>query len=203
MKLKNISLNLLCVTLLLGLTGCAKYRVNGLRTLSKNAHVKQQSISFSYRTFSVSDCRKYLGRNTIRKGYQPIQITFVNNSDRYFVISKRGLSFECVRTKTVAKSMHFNTAGRVVGYTILGLFLWPFLIPAVVDGIGAAKANKTMDADFAEKTLSKQIVEPYTTVNGIVFVDADTEFEDEFTFTVSDINHNQYLLSTEKPEVAL
>jgi hypothetical protein len=203
MKLKNISLNLLSAILLVGLTGCAKYHVKGLKTLSKNAHVKQQSISFSYRTFSASDCRKYLGRNMIRKGYQPIQITFINNTDRYFVISKRGLSFDCVRTKAVARSMHFNTTGRVVGYSILGLFIWPFIIPAIVDGIGAAKANKTMDADFTEKALSKQVVEPHTTVNGIVFVDADAGFDDEFTFTVSDINHNQYVLSTEKPEVAV
>lgn len=60
-----------------------------------------------------------------------------------------------------------------------------------------------MDADFADKVLSKEIVEPHTTVNGIVFVDADGEFDEEFTFTVSDINHNQYVLSTTQPEATV
>jgi len=203
MNLKSLSLRLLSIILLFGLSGCARYRVKGLKTLTKNAQVKQQSISFSYRIFTMADCRKYLGRNAILRGYQPVQITFVNNSDKYFVVSKRGLSFDCERTKTVAKQLHFNTNARIVGYSILGLFLWPFIIPAVVDGIGSSKANKQMDADFATKALVKQVVEPHTTINGIVFVDADAPFDEEFTFAVSDINHNQYVLSTTKSAVVV
>lgn len=202
MQLKSIALNLLSIVLLVGLSGCARYRAKSLKSITKSS-TKAQTVSFSYRIFTPSDCQKYLGRNVIRKGYQPIQITFVNNTDRYFTISKRGLSFDCSSTKEVARSLHFNTTGRAVGYGVLGLFLWPFIIPAIVDGIGSAKANKQMDADFADKVLSKQIVEPHTTVNGIVFVDADGEFDEEFTFTVADINHNQYVLSTTQPEATV
>lgn len=202
MKFKSFALNMLNIAILVGLSGCARYRAKSLKSITK-ASAKAQTISFSYRIFTPADCQKYLGRNVIRKGYQPIQITFVNNTDRYFNISKRGLSFEYNSTEEVLGALHFNTTGRAVGYGILGLFLWPFIIPAIVDGIGAAKANKQMDADFANKILVKQIVEPHSTVNGIVFVDADSEFDEDFTFTVSDINHNQYVLSTTQPEATV
>lgn len=202
MKLKSIALNMLSIVLLISLSGCARYRAKSLKSITKSS-TKAEAVSFSYRIFSPADCQKYLGRNVIRKGYQPIQITFVNNTDRYFNISKRGLSFDYASTKEVLRVLHFNTTGRAVGYGILGLFLWPFIIPAIVDGIGSAKANKQMDADFADKILTKQIVEPHTTVNGIVFVDADSEFDEDFTFTVSDINHNQYTLSTTNPEATV
>lgn len=198
-----IVLPILSILVLIGLSGCAKYQVQRLRPLGKNKQAAQQNISFSYRMFTITDCRKYLGKNAIKKGYQPIQITFVNNSDHYFMISKRSLSFPCISTKEVAKKLHFNTAARATGYGVLGLFLWPFIVPAIVDGIGSAKANKKMDADFSAKALSKQVVEPHTTVSGIVFVDANIDFDEKFTFTVSDIAHTQYVLSTLTPEVVI
>ncbi len=203
MKLKSIFLPLLSVVMLAGLTGCARYRAKSLKSLTRSSHVKKNNISFSYQLFTVADCKKYFDRNVIRNGYQPIQITFVNNTDRYFNISKNSLSFDCVSTKEVAKSVHTNTVGRAVGFSVAGLFLWPFIIPAIVDGIGSAKSNKQLDADFAQKALSKTIITPHSKINGIVFVSTDMQFDEEFTLTVSDLSGNQFVLSTENAELAV
>lgn len=203
MNLKSIALQALSLLMLFGLTGCAKYRATSLKSLTVRSQTKKSSISFSHKVFSASDCRRYLGRNVIRKRYQPIQITFTNNTDQYFTLSKHSLSFDCVSTKEVAKSVRFNTVGRVVGYSILGIFLWPFIIPAIVDGIGSAKANKEIEADFTAKALSKMVVEPHSKVSGIVFIPADADLDENFTLTVSDLEHKPYTLSVESPEMII
>lgn len=203
MKLKNIFLYALSCAILMGFTGCAKYRARSLKTLTKSSRAEENSIAFSYKKFSVSDCKRYLGRNTIAKGYQPIQITFTNNTNRYLSISKKSLSLDCVSVKEVAKRVHTNTVGRAVGYSVAGLFVWPFFIPAIVDGIGSAKANEQLDADFAEKALYKQIVQPYTTINGIVFIACEDDFDENFTVTVSDQKNNHFILSPDKPKLRI
>ena len=203
MKTKSAFLPILSILTLAGLSGCAKYRVQSLKPLIKKAQLEKNSISFSYKLFNRAECIKYLDRNVIQKGYQPIQITFVNNTNRYFTISEQSLSFECVSAKEVAESVHTNTVGRAAGFGVAALIVWPFIIPAIVDGIGSAQANEQLDADFAAKALSKTVIAPYCKCNGLVFVSTDMQFDGEFTLTISDLNGKQFILSTEQPSLKI
>lgn len=181
-----------CLVALLGVAGCARYQAKTLHRLipqsamQSNAH----SLSFAYHVFTPQDCKKYLDRNVIAKGYQPVQIAFMNNSNRHIKLSPQAFSFVCAQAYEVAQNVHTSTVKRAVGYGVAGLFVWPLLIPAVVDGFGSKKANEKLDYDYNKKILHDCIVSPYSMVNGLIFVPTD-EFETPFTLRVTDINTDE------------
>lgn len=182
----------LCLLSLLSLAGCARYRAQGLHRLMPQAALQAnaQSISFAHRVFTPQDCKKYLDRNVIAKGYQPIQITLMNNTNRFIRVSPHAFSFACVDAYEVAQRVHTSTVKRAVGYGVAGLFVWPLLIPAVVDGFGSEKANEKLDYDYNAKLLRERVVKPYSMINGLIFV-PNEEFESSFTLRVIDANTNE------------
>lgn len=185
----------------MGLAGCAHYKAKPLKMLTQRTQTAEQSISFTHRIFNAYDCKKYLDRNTLAQGYQPIQITLTNNTDRNLSISTKNFSLDCINPQSVATSVHTNTAARAVGYGVTGLFIWPFIIPAIVDGIGSHKANEQLDIDFAHKALRVETIKPHTTINGLIFISTD-EWNDDFALHVTDEATNEiFALSTTKPVV--
>ena len=196
MNFRLFFLHLLMGITLIGLSGCAKYKAQSLHALITSPKV-DKSLSFEYKIFTVDDCKKYLGRNVIAKGYQPIHITFVNNTNRYITISHKNFSFPCARVQEVAEAVHTNTTARAIGYGVTSLLLWPFIIPAIVDSIGSEKANEKLNVDFAYKVLRNQIVKPNSTVSGIVFAVCD-DFDENFTITIIDNQSKKaYVLTPE------
>ncbi|MCL4360923.1 hypothetical protein M1446_01035 [Candidatus Dependentiae bacterium] len=206
MKSKNLMV-FVCIALI-GLAGCARYQAKSLNkidtsifSLSQNS--QEKFVSFSYHIFDTDDCMKYLDRNVIAKGYQPIQITITNNTNRYLNISMSNFSLPYVSSEEVAKRVHTSTVKRSVGYGILGLFIWPFLVPAIVDGIGSSEANRKLDADFAKKTLKDKILRPYSTINGLIFVPVK-KFKKDFTFTIVDEeNHERFVLGATNHKIKI
>ena len=203
MNLSNKIVSFIGVVALLGLSGCAHYRGRPLRKLAVNAcpQAKEQFIALNHQIFNESDCCRYLDRNVIAKGYQPVQITFVNNTERCFNISKKSLSFTCVPTEEVARSVYTSTVKRAVGYGVAGLFLWPLLIPAVVDSIGSAEANEKLYLDFMRKTLRSQTMQPFTMTNKLVFAYL-VDFDEKFSFTAVDTQTREsFVLTPDKPRI--
>jgi len=202
MKLRTLSLYLVTVAILASLSGCARYKAQPLKTLRMRPQT-EQSLSFEYRVFTIADCAQYLDRNVIGEGYQPIQISFSNNTTHYIEISPNSFSFPCAGPREVAKLVHTDTTARVAGYTIAGVFIWPFLIPALVDGLWSSKANKLLDADFTQKSLRNQTIKPYSVFNGIIFVPCDA-FDESFILTVTDKQSNAiYTLTPENHTIKL
>jgi len=199
MRIKLFLVPNLCIVFLIGLSGCAHYRAKQLNKLSNNsiAYEKdEQFISLDYRIFKKRDCRKYLDRNVLSKGYQPIQITFTNNSSRQLELSMERFSLPLVPIEEVADTVHTNTTRRAVGYCLAGLVFWPFAISAVVDGVGSSNANKKLDRDFDNKQLHNKIVEPFSSVNGLIFVQKE-DFDEDFSLTIIDKkNNDKFVLST-------
>jgi len=195
---------LVSVIALITLAGCAHYRAHPLKKLvTPPVKTTHQAIAFSHHALSKGECMLYLDRDVLAKGYQPVHITFTNNSKNYFTLSKENFSLPYANSDDVAKLVHTNTAGRAAGYGVVGLFIWPFIIPAVVDGIGSSEANHQLDADFAGKALRNQIVAPYSTVHGLIFVPKN-EFDANFTMSVTNQETGtSYTLSSSKPEVKL
>lgn len=179
---KLIAIMLICGSMLF-LAGCADYKALPLQRIDYKG--KKQGVTMSYRVFNKADCRKYLGRDVLKKGYQPIQITICNNTDESYVISPSSFSLPVAPVELVAQRVHTSTVGRAVGY---GAAAWLtcglLVIPAIVDGIGSAEANEQLDIDFASKTLSLDgVLRPHQVLNGIVFVAKGT-FTEDFTFAL-------------------
>lgn len=183
--------------------GIAKYKAIPLNYLAQDVQEsKQGDLCFGYSIFNAADCQKFLGRDKIiAKGYQPIQISFTNNSDRSLSLDLTTFSFPCVSCYEIAEQIRFDTTKRVLAWGIPGLFIWPFLIPAVMEAIESPKANERLLTDYSQKSLSNQIVRPYSRINGLVFV-AQEHFKPTFSFVLIDqSNGKQYTLSTVNQEL--
>ncbi len=177
-----------CGSLLLLLSGCAGYRTQPLVRLETPAGAvaeKKDAITFAYHAFTRKDCAKYLDRDVIKKGYQPVHISIVNNTKRSVYFSRSKISLVTANAEEVAELVHTNTAGRAAGYGIAGIFLWPLLIPAIVDGIGSSEANKKLDADFTRKALCDQTIRALESLNGLIFVPVES-YKPDFEITLID-----------------
>jgi hypothetical protein len=190
------------LTVLLALSGCASYRSRPLSHLpTRSAQISnEKSVSFAYHIFSKKDCKRYLDRNVIKYGYQPVQITITNNSDKTLHFSRKRISLTTVDVDEVAEKAYTNTAGRSIGYGVGAyLLFWPLAIPAIVDGIGSSKANEKLSNDYNRKILHDQPINPFETVNGLIFVPVDT-FTPNFEISLSHGTSSEpIILSTMKP----
>ncbi len=193
----------LSLILILGLSGCASYKARPLSQLSTDSStlfIENNSICFGYHIFDKSDCKKYLDRDVITKGYQPIHISITNNSNSSVYFSPKNITLPIIDAYEVSQKAHTNTVGRAVGYGITGLFIWPFLIPAVVDGIGSHEANDKLDVDFDRKVLRDQTINPNASINGLVFVPVESNISD-FQITLTDSKTLETItLNTNQPK---
>ncbi len=187
------------------LQGIARYRAMPLCHLKNNASKDTApQISFVFRKFDQNDCKKYLGRTQIiKRCYQPIQIQIRNNTDKLLEFSLDTFSFPCISYLDVAKEVYFNTGLRLflwgVGTVIVPILIVPFIIEAVE----SPRANAALEDDYACKSLFNQVIEPYGTINGIIFVETN-QFDPNFSFILSDQTSNQkFELSTMHPQISI
>ena len=193
----KVTLPLLAVALLM-LAGCAGYKARPLNRalIPTSGDIQEGSVALTYRIFTKRDCAKYLDRDVIAKGYQPVHVTLQNRSNHRYSLCLGNFSFPCADAQEVAHQVHTSTAKRAASYGIGALFLWPLIIPAVVDGVGSSQANQQLDADFDQKALKDQILEPYTTINGLVFIPVE-DFTPHFSLSLVNVTDQARLaLST-------
>lgn len=155
------------------LTGCASYQANSLSALDPHCvreYPEIEGMQIGCKAFSVDDCYTYLDRDVIAKGYQPIQLTFNNKTNKRYVFTTQGVSLPCADPTIVANTVHTNTIGRVAGYSVGGLFIWPLFIPAVVDGIKSSNANQSLDRDFHDKVRQQFVIPSNGYAKTLIFV---------------------------------
>ena len=174
--MKKINLLLIVSTIAL-FTGCASYQANSLSALSPEfvqTYDEIEGVSIGCKAYTVDDCFTYLDRNVIAEGYQPVQFTFYNQSDRTYLFTRKGVSLISANPEEVARTVHTSTAGRVTGYTIGGVILFPLtsplFIPAIVDGIKSSNANASLDVDFSEKAKGQLEIRPKSFSSTLIFV---------------------------------
>jgi len=162
--------------------GCASYKATSLPTLQPEFAPFSETINgvtLSCKTLSKAECKKYFDRDIIDNGYQPVQLSIRNDTKEYILFSNQGVSLPVCSPEEVAEKVHTSTAGRAVGYGVAGLFIWPLLIPAVVDGVASSQANTNLDRDFSDKNMEQIIINPYATHSGIIFI-SNNDFQDSF-----------------------
>ncbi len=174
------------------LTGCASYKASSLSSLSSEAIMyssnttdKDEPVVIA-KAFNKADCKKYLDRDVIKEGYQPIQLYIQNSSDKSYSFSLSRISLACARPEEVAEKVHTSTVGRAAGYGAAAVFSCGLLaIPAVIDGVKSSQANESLDNDFSLKTASDTIIYPYCNMNKLIFVNRD-EYQPSFNVTLID-----------------
>lgn len=182
MNQKRFFILFFCILLKLAFLGCANYKAASLPNLQPEFAPYSETVenvTLSCKTLSKAECKKYFDRDIISKGYQPVQLSIKNDTKKYILFSSQGVSLPVSSPEEVAEKCHTSTAGRAVGYGVAGLFVWPLLIPAVVDGVGSSQANMNLDRDFSNKNMEQIIVNPFATHSGILFI-PNNDFQDSF-----------------------
>lgn len=184
MKKKQLLFILSACTLTL--TSCANYRASPLYNPSADLiqmAPRDEAISVVSKTFTRSDCNKFLDRDVLAEGYQPIQLYIQNDSDKNYIFSLDRITLPLARPEMVAEKVHTSTAGRAAAYGAGALILWPLIIPAVVDGVKSANANEALDKDFTAKAAKDQVILHHSQFNAIIFVPVDA-YQNSYNLTL-------------------
>ena len=173
------------------LTGCASYNATALSNLSPDLfrNSSSKSIGVAAKTFTRADCKRYLDRDVISKGYQPVQLFIQNNTEKNFSFSLNRISLPHATPEEVAEKVHTSTVGRAAGYGAGALFLWPLAIPAIVDGVKSSQANEALDNDFYSKAAKDQTLMPHAYINTLIFVPV-RDFHSSFSVVLIDQESN-------------
>lgn len=181
-----VGMSVIC--LFLGV-GCAKYKPHPMQSVMGHGQ-ELRGVSVVSQALSDSDCHYYFSRHVGHKGYRAIQLSIRNNSAETYVLDARDISLSIQNSRAVAHDLHLNTAGRMLGWGIPGLFLWPFLVTSLVEGMWSSEANTRLDRDFNKRVLSNDscvVVHPNSVVSKVLFVKGD---EIPQTFTLGLLNKN-------------
>lgn len=188
MKAKKIIFISSALALALSFTSCASYSASPLCNPSPDliqTAPRNEGISVVSKTFTRNDCDRFLDRDVLAEGYQPVQIYVQNDSDKSYVFSLNRITLPVARPEEVAEKVHTSTAGRAAGYGAGALILWPLVIPAIVDGIMSSNANDALDNDFLGKAARDQVIFPHSRFNAIIFVPVHA-YQNSYTITLID-----------------
>ena len=198
---KNLSKLALLLMVPIFLTSCASHKTEKLSSLTFDVAAPLENVYMSCKAFDKADSKRYLGKNVLSYGYQPLQISIRNNSKDTYFVPLNGISLPHQDHYKVAEEVHYSTATRAVvmtgaGYiganliiVPAGLLMGPFaLIPAVatliatpvIGGVKSSQANRAIDRDFERKGAQDSFIGPHSTLNMILFVPSDY-FSKDFT----------------------
>lgn len=154
------------------LGGCAKYTPRELQKpigLSKEV----ENVKVTAAVLTDADCHYYFSRRMASKGFVAVQLMIQNKGKETFVLDMNDVGLQLEDQRSIARALHLNTFNRVVAYLIPSLFLWPFIIPAAVEGVKSNNANRSLDRDFSRRIIdgdSRLIIRPGSTVNKVMVV---------------------------------
>lgn len=171
------------------IAGCARYNATALSMVPPeslyNAPV-QKGVVVVARALNKEECKRYLDRDVMSKGYQPVQLYIENRSDQAYFFSTSRVTLPLASPEEVAEKVHTSTVGRVAGYGAAAIIATPlFVLPAVIDGYKSVRANEALDSDFAAKGAKDVVIYPHSHVNMLLFVPVEG-YEKTFTVTLLD-----------------
>lgn len=171
-----------------------------LETPSKKINENQDHIQFAYQTFTENDCRVYLGNSLLAEGYQPVQFTIVNNTDRTLKLYNKDIELPMIDVQIIKDKVRHGIGWRIAFFTSCGIInvatksylILPFLtIPCgVLDLWLVIEVNKVIDNDYDSKTLEDKLIPPRSVCNGIIFVPLSS-FDGLFNIALTDIQTNE------------
>lgn len=174
------------------LQGCASYKAAALPSNDVSTfrnRQEQNDVKVGVKFFDSSESKRIFGVSEVYNNYQPAYIVIDNKSKSSYDFSKQMLNQSIQPADTVAEECGFSTVGRATAYGVAGLFFWPLLIPAVVDGVGSSKANKQMKNDFSYKEIQDGVIQPNGMTSGIIFLNKMKNGEN-LTIKLRDVDNN-------------
>jgi len=150
-------------------------------------HPKEKGVDVQLRTLTAEESRALLGHDLPSKGVQPLQVTIQNNSPETYRFSPEGIDLANIDPRDVAKKVRKAAIPRMIGFKILGMLFWPFMIPGTIDSIHTFHSYKLLKKDYRAKAVKDEVIPVYSTFNRILFVPVE-DFRNEFTVTLVDLH---------------
>lgn len=133
------------------LNSCATYTAIALPqkdVTTLHQYEKQNNVYVGVSFMNKAEVQRYFDADLIDEGVQPIYMVIENGSEKTYLFSKESIGIPKMDSLQAAEKGERNTGGRIAAYGAASLILWPFLIPAIVDGIASSNANKALRADY-------------------------------------------------------
>lgn len=150
--LKSYS-RVMCVVLILFVSGCAKYKPHSLAKKDMTVHVKND-VKIAIRPLADREVRKTFSRRALKHGLRAYGIFLENNGETDYIFNAADLKIDFVSRDEAYKALKLDSNPRLVGWSLAGVLVFPlFFIPAVVELNRCKHSNKTMKSDFDARVL--------------------------------------------------
>jgi hypothetical protein len=155
--------NIICIALVFSVfclfSGCATYSPGAVPFGGLDHHLikkEDSGVSVSVRFLDNKEIRSIFKRNLREKFVLPVYVEIVNNSINTYQFEKKLIDKSVFTANQAADQGQFSVFWRVLPFSpfMVSIFLWPLVIPALVGGFGAVKANRLMRADYVEKEIN-------------------------------------------------
>ncbi|MFA5119280.1 MAG: hypothetical protein WC695_10645 [Candidatus Omnitrophota bacterium] len=189
----------ICLSLVIPVTllfsGCASYSpgVSPLSDINASVHTKQDSgVTVGVRELGPKEIRATFKRNIHKHFVAPVYIVINNKSQDTYQFRKNSVNKSLFSANETADKGKFSVFWRVLPFSpfIVSVFLWPFLIPALVGGLGAVNANKLMRADYVKKEIDERDILPEETLSGFLYFDSRVKGE-SFVIRLKNLSSEQ------------
>ena len=158
-------------------------------------HPNDKRVDIQIKTLTSQESRELLGHDLPSKGVQPLHLTIQNNSPESYHFSPETIDLSSIDPRDIAKKIRKTALPRMVGFKILGMLFWPFMIPGTIDSIHTFHSYKMLKKDYRAKAVKDEVIPVYSTFNRILFVPMD-DFKKEFTITLVDLHKLEPLVFT-------
>lgn len=201
-KLSTVAMIALCVLF----SGCATYHTSPLNSLSSeilimSSYHEGSEVLAGAVAFNKAACKKYLGRNIISKGYQPLQLYIQNNSDKNYIFSLNRISVPCARPEEIASKIYTKKVGGTLVCAAASLLTGAVLMsPTAADGLftvstalhnaGSTDADKSFNNTLFDKTAHDQVIFRHSHFNKLLFVPVDN-FQQTISVTLIEQDSKQ------------
>lgn len=166
-------------------SGCVYYTPRALRSQVYGAKVENKLVKVTARELAKADLDFYFKHNLNNNRIKAIQVNIFNQTAAPLMLDGRSIDLELEDMDIVSSKLHYNTVGRVILWSIPGIWMWPFFIGAAADGYNCWIQNKRINEDLEQKILtnnSRLTIRPYASVSKVMFV-REANYYNNFTLS--------------------
>lgn len=144
---------------------------------------EENHVKLSIKALTVEESEKYLKKDLLDMGYQPVEVTIENGSADPYLLSPKSVDLPLVDGRKIAKKILKAALPRSIGLKIASLFFWPLTIPSTLDSLLTHKSYRKLKKQLESKAVRDEVVAPYSSVHRVFFVPVG-ECQDSFSVTL-------------------
>lgn len=191
MFIKKLYLPISMLIMLL-ICGCAKYNPQPLRPIGLDQKIEEQNnVQVAKKVLTEEECRTAFDRRIIKRGYQPVQISIRNNSNKNYILDSSDMNLTLAPIQSVTKKLHRDPVTKGIKYFIIAGPVW-----GIFEGLNSQNVNNQITADLNERCLDETRIvniKPHQSLNTVVFVSADQANTNSLDLKLRNSENNEYL----------